>query len=87
MATADTGRLNRAALTALDRLWRPGFSYKKASVTMVDLVPTSAVQASLFDRPDDACSIARMQALDALNRKFGRGTVTYARMGRGGTIC
>lgn len=30
VATADTGRLNRMALTALDRLWRPGFSYKKA---------------------------------------------------------
>lgn len=49
---------------------------------MVDLVPSEAVQASLFDRPDDACSIARMQAIDALNRKFGRGTVTYASMGR-----
>ncbi len=35
VATADTGRLNRRPLTALDRLWRPGFSYKKAGVTMV----------------------------------------------------
>lgn len=82
VATADTGRLNRAALTALDKLWRPGFSYKKAGVTMIDLVPAASVQGSLFDRPDDDRSIARMQALDALNRKFGRGTVTYASMGR-----
>jgi DNA polymerase V len=82
VATADTGKLNRAALTALDSLWRAGFAYKKAGVMMIDLQPAGTVQASLFDRPDDERSQARMQALDALNQKFGRGTVTYASMGR-----
>ncbi|MDX7951786.1 Y-family DNA polymerase [Lichenihabitans sp. Uapishka_5] len=82
VATADTGRLNRAALIALDALWRPGFSYKKAGVTLIDLGPAGRVQGSLFDRHDDARSLARMQALDALNARFGRGTVTFASMGR-----
>ena len=82
VATSDTGKLNRAALAVLDRLWRPGFSYNKAGVTLVNLTPAATVQGGLFDRPDDARSIARMQALDALNTKFGRGTVTFAAMGR-----
>ena len=48
----------------------------------MNLAPAATVQGGLFDRPDDARSIARMQALDALNAKFGRGTVTFASMGR-----
>ena len=34
-----------------------------------------------FDRPDDAKALARMKALDSLNARFGRGTVTFASMG------
>ncbi len=82
VATADTGKLNRGALIALDSLWRSGFDYKKAGVMLVDLVPAATVQGGLFDRPDDARSQARMKALDALNAKYGRGTVTFASMGR-----
>lgn len=82
VATADTGKLNRGALIALDSLWRAGFDYKKAGVMLVDLVPAATVQGGLFDRPDDERSQARMKALDALNAKYGRGTITFASMGR-----
>ena len=82
VATADTGRLNRGALLALDAIWRPGHDYKKAGVMLLNLTPAQDVQGGLFDRPDDPRSVARMKALDALNAKFGRGTVTYASMGR-----
>ena len=82
VATADTGRLNRAALIALDAIWRPGHDYKKAGVMLLDLVPARDVQGGLFDRPDDAKALARMKALDALNARYGRGTVTFASMGR-----
>jgi DNA polymerase V len=81
VATADTGKLIQAAMAALDRLYRPGFRYKMAGVILLDLVPASRVQASLFDAPDDARSIARMKALDALNARFGRGTVAYGTAG------
>lgn len=81
VATADTGRLNRAALRGLDALFRPGHAYKKAGVMLLNLVPAGTVQGGLFDAPDDARSLARMKALDALNARFGRGTVTYAAMG------
>ena len=38
-------------------------------------------QASLFDVPDDARSIARMRALDTLNARFGRGAVAFGTAG------
>ena len=82
VASADTGRLNASAMLALDALWRPGHEYKKAGVMLLNLVPAIGVQGGLFDRPDDPRSIARMKALDALNAKYGRGTVTLASMGR-----
>jgi hypothetical protein len=59
-------------MAALNKLYRPGFRYKKAGVILLDLVPAGRVQGSLFDAPDDARSIARMKALDALNARFGR---------------
>lgn len=82
VATADTGRLNSAAMTALAALYRDGHEYKKAGVMLIDLMPAGTVQGSLFDRPDDAKAVARMRALDALNARYGRGTVTFASMGR-----
>ena len=82
VASADTGKLNRAAVLALDAIWRPGFEYKKAGIMMTDLRLAREVQGGLFDRPDDDRSVARMRALDSLNARFGRGTVTFASAGR-----
>ena len=39
------------------------------------------MQGGIFDRPDSAADKARMRAVDALNRRYGRGTVTYAAAG------
>ncbi len=49
---------------------------------LLDLVPAASVGGGLFHRPDDERSEARMQALDALNKRFGRGTVTFGATGR-----
>ena len=81
VATADTARLIGAALRALAVLYRPGFRYKKAGVVFLDLVPAANVPGSLFDAPDSAASQARMRAIDTLNRRFGRDTVTFAAAG------
>ena len=77
VARADTGRLIAAATRLLERMYRPGFTYKKADVVFLELVPAGAVQASLFERPDDDKSKARRAALDAINAKYGRGTLGY----------
>jgi DNA polymerase V len=81
VATADTGKLIKAAIAALGALYRPGYRYKKAGVILLDLVPAAGVQAGLFDAPDDARSIARMRAIDALNARFGHGTVAFGTAG------
>ena len=81
IATADTGRLIRAALWGLHAVYRPGYCYKKCGVTFLGLHPAAAVQASLFLRPDSPQRIALMAAIDALNRRYGRDRVRYAATG------
>ena len=83
VATADSGKLVAAAMTCLNAIYRPGFRYKKAGVTFLDLKPAGQVQGGLFDPPDDTRSTARMRALDALNARYGRGTVTIGTAGQG----
>src|ERR1700689_3878636 len=81
VATIDTGKLIAAATAGLGIIFKPGYRYKKAGVTFLDLVPADRVQGGLFDRPDDARSIRRMRAVDRLNARFGRGTVAFGTAG------
>jgi DNA polymerase V len=81
VATADTGKIVRAARLGLNAIWREGFQYKKAGVMLLDLAPADAIQGGLFDRPDSSRAQARMRVLDHLNRRFGRDTVSYAAAG------
>lgn len=81
IATSDTGRLVAAAMKGLSAIWRNRFSYKKGGVMLLDLIPAAQVQGSLFETPDDPASKARMAALDAINRKFGKGTLVYGTAG------
>lgn len=48
---------------------------------LLDFTPAAQVQGSLFETPDDPSSTARMKALDAINRKFGKGTLVYGTAG------
>ena len=82
VATADTAKLIAAAQRGLARVWRQGFRYKKAGIMLLDLVKANTVGSGLFDRHDDAGSRARMRALDTLNSRFGRDTVTFATTAR-----
>ena len=72
-----------AAMRALDHCWRDGRRYKKAGVMLFDLHPATEVQSSFSTAaPEVVAQRARaMQALDAVNRRFGRGTVTIATAG------
>ena len=81
MATADTGKLTAAAMAALGIIFKPGYRYKKAGVTFLDLVPAGRVQSGLFDQPDDTRSLQRMRAIDQLNVRFGRGTIGFGTAG------
>lgn len=81
VASADTRNITRAACKGLAAIFRAGYRYKKAGVLLLDLTDPPAVQAGLWHRPDDARSMALMMAIDQLNRKWGRGTVSLAAAG------
>ena len=81
VATADSGKITTAALKGLSAIWRAGFLYKKAGVMLLDLVSADHVQGSLFQPTDTLVSKARMQAMDAINQRFGRGTIRVAAAG------
>ena len=78
VATVDTTRLARAALHGLAAVWKDGFSYKKAGVICLDLHPAGQVQETRFHQADTPPRVALMQAMDALNRRYGRDTVAIA---------
>ena len=79
VASADTGRLIRAAQLALAAIWKDGYRYKKAGVMLLDLVKANKAQDGLFERRDNMASLSRMRAIDALNARFGRDTVAFGR--------
>lgn len=75
-ATSSTIALTHTALAALDRLFRPGYQYKKAGVILMGITPDTAVQTKLFyaDHPKHK---DLMKAVDAINAKQGRDTITF----------
>lgn len=79
-ATSYTPELIQAALTCLDRIYRPGYAYKKAGVLCTDLVPHHPEQGHLFLRRDPRHD-ALMAAVDRINGRFGRQAVFVARCG------
>ncbi|MBU1040616.1 MAG: Y-family DNA polymerase [Proteobacteria bacterium] len=79
-ATAHTPSIIDAALRALEDCFRPGYEYQKAGVMLLGLTPASGRQVSLLDLDPEQRQRQHglMSALDAVNRRFGRGTLRYA---------
>ena len=80
-ATSDTIILSKAATFGVRRTWRDGYRYSKAGVVTVDLVPLATSQRALIGAFDREQSAALMKALDACNRRWGRGAVVPASAG------
>jgi DNA polymerase V len=81
VASADTMTLSNAALTAAKRLWRPGYRYKKAGITLLALGQSHNVQSDLWCQADTPKSKALMRVLDAINAEHGRDTLKLAASG------
>jgi DNA polymerase V len=84
VGTDTTSELIRAALKGLRRIYRDGYRYKKAGVMCTALVPAGQVQPNLFDLFDQQNrprSKRLMTALDAINDRWGAGTLQYASSG------
>jgi len=81
VGTDTTSELIRAAWQGLGRIYRDGYRYKKAGVMCTGLVPAGQVQPDLFDVKDRQKSARLMEALDAVNARWGSGTLQYAASG------
>lgn len=84
--TADSLSLINAAMSGLERIYRPGFGYAKAGVMLFDLEAEDRLQGSLLV-PENAERRQRrerlMASLDAINRRFGRDAVAFGAQGLG----
>ena len=79
--TSDARAITNAATRILDRVWRDGFAWKKAGIMLLDLSAKGTAPTSLFDMidtPDDGL----MNAIDAINSKYGRGSVGLGLAGK-----
>ena len=84
--SADTRVIVATAVRAVQEMYRPGFNYAKAGVMLVDLRPQGQQQGELdlFGTGDETSGAPSadpsrlMDAVDTLNRRFGRGAVTVA---------
>jgi len=87
--TADTGAIVQATVLGLQAIYRQGFKYAKAGVMLLDLQPDSVIQGELDLGGDDsleeiADKARLMSALDAINKRYGRGTMKMASAGLDG---
>lgn len=76
--TDDVRLLTKAAVDALDRVYRPGFKYSKAEVLLLNLCQPGEYTDDLFAASQPIESTKVMAVLDQINERWGRGTLRAA---------
>ena len=80
--TNNTLHLVQTALVALRKIYRPGYDYIKAGVSLGELVTVQTQQQDLFQTGTGQGKSERlMHALDSVNKKMGRATLKLASEG------
>ncbi len=82
-ASADSRVLVGWAIRALRRIYRPGYGYHKAGITLMEIVPRTNQQFSLFvpAELESSRNEQLMATLDAINGRYGRGALRLAAEG------
>ncbi len=62
--------LAKLAVAALEKIWKPGYAYKKAGVLVSELVPAKVRQLNLFIPVNNKYE-KLMETVDRLNRHYG----------------
>ena len=77
-ASSDSRLIISATCQALDAVWKEGFAFRKAGVTLVDLVDPATHPRDLFASSELSTRSANlMAALDDIDRRWGRGVVGF----------
>lgn len=77
-ATDDVRLMTKAAVEAVDRIYRLGFKYSKAEVLLVSLCQKDEYTEDLFSITQPVASEKVMGVLDSINERWGRGTLRLA---------
>ena len=76
----DTSTIIKLASKAIDQIFKPGYSYHKAGIMMLDLIPSDIHQKDLFQNTTYSLSDQRMRVIDSLNKKFGSGIIMQGKV-------
>ncbi|MDB5166017.1 MAG: Y-family polymerase [Candidatus Saccharibacteria bacterium] len=79
--TNDSGIIISRLVRELQQHYQPGQQYHRANVFLLDFIAEDALQTDLLGYVDttiDERSRRRMQALDDINKRFGKGRLGYA---------
>lgn len=83
-ATNDTSVILKAALKALSAIYRPGYGYKRAGITITQITNIAGASPNLFS---DTTEVARqrklMAVVDRINSQLAPDIVRVASMGEG----
>ena len=83
MSTDDSMILSRACVDALKKIFAKGYRYQKAGVVFLGLVNNNEYGQNLFIDKNSQKSNSLMKAIDSMNVKFGRNSLTLADSGVG----
>ncbi len=75
--TAATLELLGYAKAGVERIYRPGYAYRRAGVTLSNLQPEGQLTLPLFDREAWLKGQALAKTVDAINGRWGRDAVRY----------
>ena len=78
--TNDSLEVNRWADYLCERMFKHGYQYKKAGIMLSEINPVTRQQGDLLEAAP-ASNNKLMEALDSLNRRYGRGTVKVSTQG------
>lgn len=79
--TAYSPAILENAYSLLERIYKPGFEYRKAGIFLSDITFDNAKQQSFFLKVDEKKQTGLMQAVDKINRRFGQHTIRPLAMG------
>lgn len=79
--TAYSPAILENACSLLERIYKPGFEYRKAGILLSDITFDNAKQQSFFLKVDEKKQTGLMQAVDKINGRFGRHTIRPLAMG------
>ena len=80
--TSDSRVLVKAVVDKVHQHYESGHKLKKAGIMLMNLVPDSQIQTSLFSAiENNKKSSALMSAMDIINAKFGKETIKLASTG------